>query len=217
MAHELAHVKHRDILTNTIAATLAGAIAMVAQMGRYSAQGGQRNRNPITLILIMVGAPLVAMLIRMAISRAREFAADRGGAEISNKPLGLANALHKLHQGVQKHPLARGNPAHAHMFIINPFLGGLQRLFTTHPPTEERIISPHASCHVDEPSNTGPAQQPGACAADRSSPQPARGGPGPGRAEHALASTPRGSAEGAGLCGAVQPPGAGHRSSARGA
>jgi heat shock protein HtpX len=139
MAHELAHVKHRDILTNTIAATLAGAIAMVAQMGRYSAQGGQRNRNPLTLILIMVGAPLVAMLIRMAISRAREFAADRGGAEISNKPLGLANALHKLHQGVQKHPLARGNPAHAHMFIINPFLGGLQRLFTTHPPTEERI------------------------------------------------------------------------------
>jgi heat shock protein HtpX len=139
MAHELAHVKHRDILTNTIAATLAGAIAMVAQMGRYSAQGGQRNRNPIMLILIMIGAPLVAMLIRMAISRAREFAADRGGAEISDKPLGLANALHKLHQGVQKHPLARGNPAHAHMFIINPFLGGLQRLFTTHPPTEERI------------------------------------------------------------------------------
>jgi len=139
MAHELAHVKHRDILTSTIAATLVGAIAMLAQMGRYSTGGDQRNRNPIILLFLMIGAPLVAMLIHMAISRTREFAADKGGAEISHKPLGLAIALEKLHQGVQKHPLTRGNPAHAHMFIINPFFGGLQRLFSTHPPTEERI------------------------------------------------------------------------------
>jgi heat shock protein HtpX len=108
-------------------------------MGRFGGGTGQRNRNPILLLLIMIGAPLAAMLIRMAISRTREYAADRGGAEISNKPLGLANALHKLHQGVQKQPLVRGNPAHAHMFIINPFLGGLQKLFSTHPPAEERI------------------------------------------------------------------------------
>jgi heat shock protein HtpX len=139
MAHELTHVKHRDILTSTIAATLVGAIAMLAQMGRFSTGGSQRNRNPIMLLLLMIGAPLVAMLIRMAISRAREFAADKGGAEISNKPLGLASALEKLHGGVQKVPLTRGNPAHAHMFIINPFFGGLQKLFSTHPPTEERI------------------------------------------------------------------------------
>jgi heat shock protein HtpX len=139
MAHELTHVKNRDILTSTIAATLVGAIAMLAQMGRFSAGGSQRNRNPIVLLFLIIGAPLVAMLIRMAISRTREFAADKGGAEISHKPLGLASALEKLHQGVQKNPLNRGNPAHAHMFIINPFLGGLQRLFSTHPPTDERI------------------------------------------------------------------------------
>ena len=140
MAHELTHVKNRDILTGTIAATFAGAIAMLGQFSRFGGSNRQGNKNPIILILIMVGAPLIAMLIRMAISRVREYAADKGGAEISGEPLGLANALNKLQHGVQVNPISsRGNPAHAHMFIINPFFGGLQKLFATHPSTEERI------------------------------------------------------------------------------
>jgi heat shock protein HtpX len=140
MAHELAHVKHRDILTGTIAATFAGAIAMLGQVARYSAHGRDRRGNPLMLILIMVGAPLAAMLIRMAISRVREYAADEGGAHISGQPLALASALGKLQRGVQRLPLQRGNPAHAHMFIVNPFFGGgFQKLFSTHPPMEERI------------------------------------------------------------------------------
>lgn len=140
MAHELTHVKNRDILTSTIAATFAGAIAMLGQFSRVGGSNRQGNKNPIALILIMVGAPLIAMVIRMAISRVREYAADKGGAEISGEPLGLAGALNKLQHGVQKHPISsRGNPAHAHMFIVNPFFGGLQKLFATHPSTEERI------------------------------------------------------------------------------
>jgi heat shock protein HtpX len=138
MAHELIHVKNRDILTGTIAATIAGAVAMLAQFARYGSYG-QRNRNPLGPILILVGAPLAAMLIRMAISRVREYAADKGSAELTHRPLGLANALDKLRYGVQKYPLRRGNAAHSHMFIVNPFFGGLQRLFATHPPIEERI------------------------------------------------------------------------------
>jgi heat shock protein HtpX len=140
MAHELTHVKNRDILTSTIAATFAGAIAMLGQFSRFGGSSRQGNKNPIILILIMVGAPLMAMIIRMAISRVREYAADKGGAVISGEPLGLANALNKLQHGVQLNPISsRGNPAHAHMFIINPFFGGLQKLFATHPSTEERI------------------------------------------------------------------------------
>jgi heat shock protein HtpX len=140
MAHELTHVKNRDILTGTIAATFAGAIAMLGQFSRFSGGNRQSNKNPIIMILIMVGAPLIAMIIRMAISRVREYAADKGGAEISGEPLGLAGALNKLQQGVRQRPISnRGNPAHAHMFIINPFFGGLQKLFSTHPSTEERI------------------------------------------------------------------------------
>jgi heat shock protein HtpX len=140
MAHELAHVKHRDILTGTIAATFAGAIAMLGQFARFGV-GSQdrRNNNPLGAMLILVGAPLGAMLIRVAVSRIREYAADEGGAEISRKPLALASALGKLHRSVQAVPLTRGNPAHSHMFIVNPFFGGLQRLFSTHPPVEERI------------------------------------------------------------------------------
>ncbi len=139
MAHELAHVKHRDILTGTIAATFAGAIAMLGQMGRYSS-GRNRNRsNPVLLLILIIGAPLAAMIVRMSISRVREYSADKGGAEICGKPLALANALHKLKHGVAKYPLTRGNPAHSHMFIVNPFLGNLQNLLTTHPPIEERI------------------------------------------------------------------------------
>jgi heat shock protein HtpX len=139
MAHELAHVKHRDILTSTIAATFAGAIATLGQIARFGVGGGQRRSNPIGLLLIVVAAPLGAMLLRMAISRTREYAADRGGAEISGMPLALASALGKLHLGAQRTPIARGNPAHSHLFIVNPFMGGLQRLFSTHPPMDERI------------------------------------------------------------------------------
>ena len=138
MAHELAHVRHRDILTGTMVATIAGAITMVSQISRFGTHN-RRNQNPLGMILMMVGAPLAAMFIRMAISRVREFEADRGGAEISGQPLGLANALNKLHQGVARYPLQRGNAAHAHMFIMNPFRGGLQKLFATHPPVEERV------------------------------------------------------------------------------
>jgi len=139
MAHELAHVKHRDILTGTIAATFAGAIAMLGQFARFGVGRQDRRGNPLGTMLILVGAPLGAMLIRMAVSRVREYAADEGGAEISRKPLSLASALGKLQRAVQVIPLTRGNPAHSHMFIINPFFGGLQRLFSTHPPVEERI------------------------------------------------------------------------------
>jgi heat shock protein HtpX len=141
MAHELSHVKHRDILTGTIAATLAGALAMLGQFARYGAVARDPNRrqNPLGMIFILVGAPLAGMIIRSMISRTREYAADAGGAKISNKPLGLASALEKIHQAVQRVPLLRGNAAHAHMFIVNPFLGGLQKLFSTHPPIEERI------------------------------------------------------------------------------
>lgn len=139
MAHELAHVKHRDILTGTIAATFAGAIAMLGQFARFGVGSPGRRNNPIGMLLIAVGAPLGAMLIRMAVSRVREYAADDGGAKISRKPLALASALAKLHKGVQAIPLTRGNPAHSHMFIMNPFFGGLQKLFSTHPPAEERI------------------------------------------------------------------------------
>lgn len=140
MAHELAHVKHRDILTGSIAATFAGAISLLGYFARFGAMTGGRRRNPVGLILICIGAPLGAMMIRMVVSRVREYAADQGGAEISRNPLALASALGKLQQGVRAVPLKRVNPAHSHMFIMNPFLGGgLQKIFSTHPPVEERI------------------------------------------------------------------------------
>ena len=138
MAHELTHVKNRDMLTGTIAATLAGAITMLSQFAMISARGTRRV-NPLMMIPVLILAPLVAMFVRMAISRTREFSADRGGAEISGKPLGLASALAKLNQGVANIPLQNGNPAHSHMFIVNPFLGGLGKLFASHPPVKERI------------------------------------------------------------------------------
>lgn len=138
MAHELTHVKNRDMLTGTIAATFAGAITMLSQFAMFSARGSRRQ-NPLLMLVVLIFAPLVAMFVRMAISRTREFAADRGGAEISGKPLSLASALAKLHQGVQMHPLQNGNPAHSHLFIMNPFAGGLSKLFASHPPVEERI------------------------------------------------------------------------------
>lgn len=139
MAHELTHVKNKDTLTGTIAATFAGAIAMLSQIGRYQPRDSRQRQNPLAMIFILVGAPLAGVLIRMLISRIREYAADAGGAEVSGKPLSLASALIKIHQGIKINPLIRGNPAHSHLFIVNPFSGGLQRLFSTHPPVEERI------------------------------------------------------------------------------
>ena len=139
MAHELTHVKNKDTLTSTIAATFAGAIAMLSQIARYQPRDSRQRQNPLAMMFILIGAPLAAVLIRMFISRIREYAADAGGAEVSRKPLSLASALIKIHQGIKRNPLVRGNPAHSHLFIINPFFGGLQRLFSTHPPVEERI------------------------------------------------------------------------------
>jgi heat shock protein HtpX len=140
MAHELGHVKHRDILIGTIVATLAGAITMVGQFAYLGGGSSQKRGNPIGLLLVVIGAPLAAVLIRMAVSRVREYAADKAAGQLSKNPLALANALNKLQHGVSKYPLQQANPSHAHMFIVHPFIGGgLQKLFTTHPPTEERI------------------------------------------------------------------------------
>jgi heat shock protein HtpX len=136
MAHELTHVRNRDTLTSTVAATIVGAITLLGQMGRYNVSS--RSRNPLILVALIL-FPIAGLLIRMAISRDREYAADEGGAKISGHPLGLANALNKLSQGVALNPITRGNPADSHLFIVNPFTGGLQNLLSTHPPMEERI------------------------------------------------------------------------------
>jgi len=143
LAHELAHVKHRDILISTVAATIAGAISYIAQMAQWAMIfGGRRDdedSNPIAAIVMMIVAPIAALLIQMAISRSREYSADEGGAEISGNPLSLANALKKLQMASQQIPM-NANPATAHMFIVNPLSGGaLMKLFSTHPPMEERI------------------------------------------------------------------------------
>jgi heat shock protein HtpX len=140
LAHELAHVKNRDTLTSTIAATLAGALAMVANVARFGTAGRGRGRgNPIALLLLLVGAPLAALLIRLLVSRIREYAADRDGGRMSGRPLSLADALRKISTAAPRLPLHRGNTADAQMFIVNPFTGGLQALFSTHPPLAERI------------------------------------------------------------------------------
>ena len=144
MAHELAHVKHRDILISTISATMAGAISMLANFAAFF--GGRdsegRPANPIAGIAIAILAPLAASLIQMAISRAREFEADRGGAEISGDPQALASALDKIHRYAQGIPLgpAEAHPETAQMMIMNPLSAeGLKGLFSTHPDTQERI------------------------------------------------------------------------------
>jgi heat shock protein HtpX len=147
IAHELAHIKHRDMLTGTIVATMAGAISMLAQMAQWAMIfGGGRSRDddeggsPIVAIVMMIVAPIAAMLVQMAISRTREFEADKGGAGIAGSPSGLANALLKLEKGSQLVPLHDAKPATAHMFIVNPLTGGgLLKLFSTHPPIEERV------------------------------------------------------------------------------
>ncbi|MFS8973059.1 zinc metalloprotease HtpX [Cupriavidus necator] len=144
MAHELAHVRHRDILTSTIAATMAGAISALANMAMFFGgrdENGNRS-NPIASIAVAILAPLAASLIQMAISRAREFEADRAGAEISGDPQALASALDKIHRYAQGIPFqaAEEHPATAQMMIMNPLSGGaIANLFSTHPATEERI------------------------------------------------------------------------------
>jgi len=145
LAHEMAHVKHRDILISTIVATLAGAIYMVANMARWSMMFGGRDRernsaNVIALLVVAIIAPIAAMLIQLAISRSREYDADAGGAHFTHNPMGLANALKKLQLGVQQIPMQDASPTTAHMFIVNPFKGkDLMSLFSTHPPMEKRI------------------------------------------------------------------------------
>ncbi len=146
-AHELAHIKNRDILTQTIAATIAGAIGMLASMAQWGAIFGGMGRsddregggNIFGLLAMAIVAPIAAMFVQMAISRAREYAADATGAHISGKPLSLANALRKLHAGAARRPMD-ANPATAHMFIVNPLTArSMMSLFSTHPPVEERI------------------------------------------------------------------------------
>jgi heat shock protein HtpX len=144
MAHELAHVKHRDILISTISATMAGAVSMLANFAMiFSGRDDEgRPTNPLVGLLVALLAPLAASLIQMAISRAREFEADRGGAEISGDPRALASALEKIHAYARGIPLAAAerHPETAQMMIMNPLSGGgLQGLFSTHPSTEERV------------------------------------------------------------------------------
>jgi heat shock protein HtpX len=147
IGHELSHVLHRDILIGTIAATIAGAISYLTYMAQWAmifgGFGGSRDErggsNPLVMLLMIIVAPIAAMLIQLAISRSREYHADEGGADLVGNPLALANALRKIQQGVQQIPM-QANPATAHMFIVSPLTGGgMMKLFSTHPPIEERI------------------------------------------------------------------------------
>ncbi len=144
IGHELAHVKHRDILIGTIAATIAGAISYLAQMAQWAMIFGGRHDdeeggNPVAALVMMIVGPIAAMLIQMAISRSREYSADEGGARIAGNPMHLAGALKKLHLASQRIPL-EASPATSHMFIVSPLSGGgILKLFSTHPPIEERI------------------------------------------------------------------------------
>jgi len=146
LGHELAHVRHRDILTSSIAATIAATIIMLARFAEFAAIfggfGGRQERsgsNPFALLAMIIVAPLAAALIQAAISRSREFDADRGGAAIAGNPYGLVSALRKIEAASKRVPLD-ANPATAHMFIMKPFSGrGMMALFSTHPPTEQRV------------------------------------------------------------------------------
>ena len=140
MGHELSHVRHRDILVSTIASVLAAAITMLSRFALFFGGGrDDRDGNPFAAIAMMIFAPIAAMLIQLAISRSREYMADEGGAQLSGNPLYLASALRKLEMGTERIPMA-ANPATANMFIVNPFSArGFVRLFSTHPPIEERI------------------------------------------------------------------------------
>jgi heat shock protein HtpX len=143
MAHELAHIKNRDTLVMTLTATLAGAISMLANFGLLF---GGRDRNsplgPLGGIVLIILAPLAAMIVQLAVSRTREYEADRGGAEISGEPLSLASALHKISRVAERVPneAAEANPAMAHLFIVNPLSGQrMDNLFSSHPATENRV------------------------------------------------------------------------------
>jgi heat shock protein HtpX len=141
LAHELSHVKNRDTLTMTLVATITGTVAMLANFAFFF---GGRNRNPLGILgmlLVTLLAPIVAMLVQMAVSRGREFEADRCGAELSGRPLWLASALQRIDRSAEviDNPAADANPATAHMFIINPLHGGFAGLFSSHPSTEERV------------------------------------------------------------------------------
>jgi heat shock protein HtpX len=146
IAHELAHVKHRDILISSVAATLAAVIMFAAHSARwamifggYGGRDDRRDANPIALLATIILAPIAATLIQLAISRSREYAADAGGAQIAGNPYGLADALRKIDAVSKRVPLD-ANPATAHMFIVKPFAGaGIASLFSSHPPTEDRI------------------------------------------------------------------------------
>ncbi len=149
ISHEMAHIKNRDILTQSIVATLAGAISMLAFMARFAAifggdRGGDSNRGGgLGLLVMAIIAPILALLIQMAISRSREFAADESAAKISHKPLHLASALKKLHNTSRRIPL-QANPATAHIFIVNPLSSQrFASLFSTHPPVQKRIARLH--------------------------------------------------------------------------
>jgi heat shock protein HtpX len=160
MAHELGHVRNRDILIGTIAATIAGAISMIANFAQWAmifgGFGGRRDDDEgrgglITGIAMIIVAPIAAALIQMAISRSREYEADATGAKICGNPLWLANALRKLHAGTQRVTID-ANPATAHMFIVNPLRGGgLTSLFSTHPPMEERIARLESMVYGSQP------------------------------------------------------------------
>jgi len=144
LAHELSHVLNRDVLISTVAATIAGAISMLAHAAQWGLMFGgrddeDRGANPIALIATIIFAPLAAMLIQLAVSRSREYEADASGARLTRRPLGLASALGKLQRAAEMVPMD-ANPATAHLFIVNPLSGrSLMRLFSTHPPVEDRI------------------------------------------------------------------------------
>jgi heat shock protein HtpX len=151
LSHELSHVLNRDILISSVAATLAGAIMMLARIvqfgfmfGGYGGRDDDRGGNPLGLLIMAILAPLAAMLIQMAISRSREYQADESGAKLINDPRGLATALQKIQSASQKIPMRNANPAGEHLFIVKPFTGqGIMQLFSTHPPTEKRIERLH--------------------------------------------------------------------------
>lgn len=139
LAHELAHIKNRDILIATIAATIAGAIMMLSRFAFFFGGRDDEDRNPLVMLIAIIVAPIAAMLIQLAISRQREYGADESGAQICGKPLALASALAKLERGKERIPMD-ANPATAHMFIVNPFSAqGIATLFSTHPPIPDRI------------------------------------------------------------------------------
>lgn len=142
LAHELSHVKNRDMLVTTIAATLAAVISTVARMAFWTGMGNDRDRgiHPIAFLLLVIVTPIVALLLQLAISRSREFFADQTGAQTIKDPVGLANALNKLEQGCKAKPMRMGNPTTSSLFIVNPFTThGLVALFSTHPSTKDRV------------------------------------------------------------------------------